>query len=536
MAPIELDTSNSNTLPYLFLGAYVAGVVSLTVLVARSLRRASSALQPSQAVRSRQKPRDRHVQAFVGLAGLALVISLGLQLQAVGVSYDTWATERGLKYPTTLYGPGGIIGGGKDTIRMQLGHWLRDTNFRLDSAEVAVERSRRFWWAQQSYLGSAAWAVFVGIEGLKRNIPHLWAFLALSQLVSLSYAQNLFCLAVLFAPVSLTAEGSHHLLVSTAVSPKNVRFSSDSRGGQTVIEKVKTGVQRYFAQKPASWTPYPALHIFPLAVSSIAIFLLPFAAGTSTFTFVRSFPAFHTYVHGLLPFFVPETWGSVSRTPKQRTELLSSIFRFLAVVSLALHVKATAVALIDNTPNSHRHRHSFPFFVPVDEQRSKLERSRTAVGNLFGAISDHPAVTAVGSDVILSSISVMTWSYVRALDSQTLLSFCIPYYNATVGAIKENVKLVNGPKKPRRKSKSASDAVTEIPASTTKKTPRRKKAAESDESYTPDDRSSADIAESGEEITSAEPESGALAWGLVTLTGLGAAAASVWGADVIQYA
>jgi len=45
--------------------------------------------------------------------------------------------------------------------------------------------------------------MYLAIEGQRRKISHLWAFLALAQLVNLSYAQNLFFLAVLFTPVPL---------------------------------------------------------------------------------------------------------------------------------------------------------------------------------------------------------------------------------------------------------------------------------------------------------------------------------------------
>lgn len=45
--------------------------------------------------------------------------------------------------------------------------------------------------------------MYLAVEGQRRKIPNLWAFLALAQLVSLSYAQNLFFVAVLLTPVPL---------------------------------------------------------------------------------------------------------------------------------------------------------------------------------------------------------------------------------------------------------------------------------------------------------------------------------------------
>ena len=50
-----------------------------------------------------------------------------------------------------------------------------------------------------------------------------------------------------------------------------------------------------------------------------------------------------------------------------------------------------------------------------------VERSSTAVGKVLGAIGDHPAVSAVGWDVILSGLSVGLWAAVRGLDVQGIL-------------------------------------------------------------------------------------------------------------------
>jgi len=51
-----------------------------------------------------------------------------------------------------------------------------------------------------------------------------------------------------------------------------------------------------------------------------------------------------------------------------------------------------------------------------------LERSSTAVGKVLGAIGDHPAVSAVGWDVLLSGTSLGLWAADRGLDVQAILS------------------------------------------------------------------------------------------------------------------
>lgn len=81
--------------------------------------------------------------------------------------------------------------------------WLSDTPFYRDTLEIIAETARYSWWGQQIDIASVSWSLYLALEGQRRNISNIWAFLALSQLVNLSYAQNLFSLAVLFTPVPL---------------------------------------------------------------------------------------------------------------------------------------------------------------------------------------------------------------------------------------------------------------------------------------------------------------------------------------------
>ncbi len=70
----------------------------------------------------------------------------------------------------------------------------------MDTAEILTERENRFWWAQQLDLATVSWGMLLAIEGRRLRIPHLWAYAALAQTVSLPYAQNLFYLAAMLRP------------------------------------------------------------------------------------------------------------------------------------------------------------------------------------------------------------------------------------------------------------------------------------------------------------------------------------------------
>ena len=168
MAPIEPDTSNSNFQPLFLFGSYLVVTGALTALVIRNvINRAYRALPPSQTTRHRQSKRQKHVQIFAALSVLSLAITSYYGYSSLSLSYRVWAHERGEVLPNGLWGPGGLIGGGDETVGLELGRWLKDTSLLLDHWEIIVEKSRRFWWSQQTLLGSTALSVFIGIEGTR---------------------------------------------------------------------------------------------------------------------------------------------------------------------------------------------------------------------------------------------------------------------------------------------------------------------------------------------------------------------------------
>lgn len=85
--------------------------------------------------------------------------------------------------------------------------WLSDTPIYQDLFEIITEKARRFWWGQQIDLSLVPWSMLLAIEGRRRGIPNLFAFLCLAHLVSLSFAQNLFFAALLLTPAPLPEVG-----------------------------------------------------------------------------------------------------------------------------------------------------------------------------------------------------------------------------------------------------------------------------------------------------------------------------------------
>jgi len=136
----------------------------------------------------------------------------------------------------------------------------------------------------------------------------------------------------------------------------------------------------------------------------------------------------------VLPYITPTAWGRIHSHPHSAQSTYTTLFRTISAVSAALHLKSTVLALVSNTPEKYSYRHSL--LHPFQEERlSTLNRGTTAVGRLFGAIGEHPAVSGVGWDVILSGLSLGIWAGIRGLDAWEMLGSSMVFMKRTEKAI-----------------------------------------------------------------------------------------------------
>jgi hypothetical protein len=434
---------------------------------------------------------------------------------------------------------------GPDAPRLHVATWLTDTRVYHDALELVVEKARRFWWGQQIDLATVAFSLLLSIEGRRRNIPKLWAYLLLAHLVNLSFAQNLFYLTLLLTPSPLPTKPS------------------------SLPTSLKSAVDRVFPTKPANWCPHPGLFLAVLSANYVALFLLPYAAETESFASISLLARLLTFAPITLPLVVPERLGTVHPHPHSAYGAYTSLFRFVSVASFVLHVKGTVLGLAYNLPDSHYHRHSIR--IPWDTaERSNWERTTSALGKLLGSTADHPVVAGVGRDVLLSALSLGIWAAVRAVDSNDILRTALPFYNVTTdrltakgtgrarpnvpstdvaanaGSYKENNSATNKSSTARRRKTTRPASIGSIDGLNTdeagstpapKKRGRPKKAAKGDEGdaeYTPSLEEEIDAPEGDDLPTEGmDWESAALAWGLAAVGGLGAAEAGVFGAECI---
>ncbi|KAI9817508.1 MAG: hypothetical protein M1827_001118 [Pycnora praestabilis] len=564
MAPIEPDLANSNLRPIYILLTYFLAREGLLILILHTCYRAYTSLVPSQSTRHRQSSRSKHVLLFASLAALSSVLSYHYMHSFLTLSYKVWAHERGEEFPDRFWGSGGIFGSSDERVRLELGRWFEDSTIFKDSWEVVVQSSRRFWWSQQVLLGSVAWSVFLSVEGRRRNIPHLWAYMLLSQMVGVSFAQNVFFVTILLTPsplldengLSLKSKGTSHRRKGTKSNhglgeSLRKKEATVEAAGQSAYFFTQDMIRQWFPTKPLYWTPHPVVDILPLTISYICIFLLPFASNTPSFTPILVTPHVLFYFPLVLRSIVPLSWGTVHSSTELAHRATTATLRFISIGSFLLHGKATLVALLDNAPESHYYRRSI-FFYHVEEHRSKFEQGSTAVTKVLGALADHPAVNSVGWDVLLSGLSLILWATVRNLDVIAMLEGSALYSRVNEVLLGKATELANNVREEQALHTASSNRGKVKPKSSTqsglaglaRRSTRiskleQEKSSDTDEDFVPDtggdDDSVADMNEiEVEDDLTEETEAGALAWGLVTLGGLGVGSAGVFGGEVIS--
>lgn len=450
----------------------------------------------------------------------------------------------------SFIGEGGYLPSTQYSSQLYIGQWLSDTPIYYDALEIVAEKARRFWWGQQVDLATTAFSLLLAIEGQRRRIPMTTAFLALAHLVNLSFAQNLFYLALLFTPSPLSSDAEPRL----PIAPLHTSTWRRMRG-------------KFISRKPANWHPPPLLLYSALVLNYGSMFVLPYAAQTRSFENTVLLTRASTFLPLILPKIVPAKWGKVHLHPHDTYSSFTKLFRFVSTVSFLLHFKATAVALAYNTPNSHYHRHSI--LVPWDtEERSTWERSTTAIGKVLGSIGDHSVVAAVGYDVLISALSLGLWAAFRATNIQDIIESTIPFYpslsrpsspplpgleeetpkthiKTDPDAVEETdpeppmtLRRSGRQRKPRLGSiASSSGASEEVSGAVTRKRgrPKKSKPTEEEGAYDPTPSESRDAVE-GDVVPSSDLdwESTAMVWGLTIVGGLASASAGVFGGECIS--
>ncbi|KAI4144072.1 MAG: hypothetical protein LQ340_006791 [Diploschistes diacapsis] len=554
MAPIEHDLSNSNIWPIALFLVYITTTSFLLYRIGHSvLYRAHRALPPSQATRSREGSRRKHIETFAALAFVSLAFAISYGYNCLKLSYQVWAFERGETVPTGLFGQHGVLSSGLG--QLQLGRWLHDTDILAEFWEIAMEKTRRRWWTQQLLLTTGPWSLYVAIQEGRRNIPHAWTFIALAPLISVSLAMNLFFLAVLWTPVPTPGTASS-VLVSTQTSALSKHRRKTSKSIRETAEATAATTSRFRNQfsrfvysclrpKPSDWTPHTLVYVIPLLMTATDALLLTLASNTPSFKSYLRDALFNTILPLVLPRILPLAAGKSSSSEATAKSRALAAFRTASILSTIFYVLQTLVSLIDSDPGAHRHRHSLLYF-HLDTERTKTARARSAFSHVLGSLTDHPSVGRVGWDALLCSVSLASWASIRGLEPRRLLRAAGWASKLELDAANEVKALVakeveqlihtshEEPEEeepiPRRRGRKRAGAKGKTTAE--EEAGEKGEGAADYEEGTDHSSERLAVGQHGDEENETEWENGAMAWGMMALGGLATGAASVLGSEV----
>ncbi|KAF4125133.1 hypothetical protein GMORB2_3972 [Geosmithia morbida] len=167
----------SNVRPLAIFSGYMVTAAVLTAACISIIRGGLSRQQ-----RQPWPQRKLALTVFSLLAAFSLGMTWYHMFRFFGWSYNEWKARQ--------------IPGLLDPDVVHLGRWLRETKLFQQAWATVLDSPSRSWWSLQIFGFCANWSVMLADQERRRGIPHLWLFMLLAQVVAVSFASNLFFLAV----------------------------------------------------------------------------------------------------------------------------------------------------------------------------------------------------------------------------------------------------------------------------------------------------------------------------------------------------
>lgn len=291
------------------------------------------------------------VRIFIALAVFSFTTLSVNMLHVLIQSYNFWSARQSGTRPNSL-----------TTLIHSIGTWSAESSLFLDFGNAIVASARRSVWTQSALLLTYGNCVFMAGEGKdmtnysgmtlphlsnqmslpghRRNIPRLWTFAALSQILPISFAQNLCYIALLHRP--------------------DERDTTTAVPLQTLLPSLVT----------YAWLVSTAI---PQAVQTGGT--LPIILATRTTL--------------LLPLVLSKEVVS-TYSPASRTSVTARYFQTCVLaLAVAFGMYQTYIATVAG--------HS--------------------LASVFLGLFDHPAVTSLGMDFIISVFSFGVWQYYESGDT-----------------------------------------------------------------------------------------------------------------------
>lgn len=174
---------------------YIVFALAFTGITLRTTYRLYNAYKPKKSQR-----RGGTIGLFLSLALLSFTTLSSNMLTVLIESFKAWTVGRD---PAELA-----------SLPLAVWNWSITSSLFRDFGEAIVENTARFLWVQNALLATLSIFFFMGAEGRHRGVPQLWSFFCLSQILPISFAQNLFYVALLLSP---DKGGRFHFSKTTSV-------------------------------------------------------------------------------------------------------------------------------------------------------------------------------------------------------------------------------------------------------------------------------------------------------------------------------
>lgn len=446
MAPVETHAAaHSNNLPVVLFGGQTLLVAGLSAHVLLTTRRAARALPPATRTRAQNDVRRRHARLFSALALLALAGVTAFAVAWRVVSYVQWAELGSHDTPGSLW-HGWYASGEAGVGNWLLGDWIRDVDLARESDAVAVLAPEGFYYTAQHFVALLASAIFIGVEGHRRNLSP-WtvaAFVTLGAVGSLAYALSLFFVTILYTPLAV--------------------HSSDT------------------PLTDALFTPRPAVYWTPIVLALLGLNEFPnLVAHRDVFRILRvaylAVPLFLAFA----PQLTPVALGVSHPTKAHAHRSYATVFHFLAIVSFVFYARVFYLTMRDTVPAPPNPVWEL-FATAVGRDTSRTDRLLQGLGaaaRKLSKVSRHPALSVTSLDVLFTGVALLTWTFTRDLDVEALLASSI--LSPLVPKHREHVRFFEPIIRKLDAATNLSDPAETIPTTTPKKRGRKSNATKAAE-------------------------------------------------------
>ncbi|PPJ59857.1 hypothetical protein CBER1_04935 [Cercospora berteroae] len=345
------EQAATNLFGALIFWLYIVLALVFTSLVLESIVRLPTPLE-----------KRKRVLVFSSLAFFSFAALSFNMLHVLVYSFQLWTEDHPL--------PNGMnVGSALTTIWK----WSITSTLFKDFGVAIVEDLRRFFWTQAALWATMSVCLYMGAKGVHRRVPRLWAYFALSQILPISFAQNLFYVALLKLPRGDSNTG--------VTLPRNI----------TAGVVLSYGASLLLAAFPLMWDVFDK--VYPITVREIEA--VPWGCGPPRKVERDSRFLIPTILVArmllLLPLFLPKLQRGANTTSYPRGGSDMQIMQKLVTVcALAM----TAVV--------------GRFSRDLDFMRNEfliMEFNDFLLPTLWS----HPAVTSLGLDFLLSCISAAGW-------------------------------------------------------------------------------------------------------------------------------